>query len=422
MVQPIASFFSLYLATLLLLLGTGLFNTYMGLRLTATSVSEVWVGGLIAVYYLGLVFGARIGHKLIIQVGHIRAYAAGAAIVTVAVLLQVLTDSLWGWLALRFIAGIATVTQFMVIESWLNEQTENHLRGRVFAFYMVFSGLGTMLGQLSLTLFPHLEYQPLIFVAICSVLCLVPLALTSRLHPAVQVPAPIHVRYYFSRVPISLMVVFISGNLTGAFYGLGPVFAVKQGLSSDQVAVFLAAAVAAGLISQWPLGWLADRVNRVGLMRINAVFLMLLGIPLWGFWVLPYWMLVVISCIFGIVQFTLYPIGAAFANDNVEPDRRVGLSAILLMAYGSGACLGPLVAGALMREIGTSMFFVFVSACAAVMVLFVRPQRITGINLTEDAPTHFVPMAELQATPVVAALDPRVDVETDLSHEQTAPA
>ncbi|HEY9280345.1 MAG TPA: MFS transporter, partial [Eoetvoesiella sp.] len=242
MLQTIVSFSSLYLATLLLVLGTGLFNTYLGLRLTATSVSEVWVGALIAVYYLGLVFGARRGHKLIIQVGHIRAYAAGAAIVTVAVLLQILVDSLWIWLVLRFVAGIAMVTQFMVLESWLHEQTENHLRGRVFAFYMVFSGLGTVLGQLALTLFTDLSYKPLVFVAICSVLCLVPLAVTRRLHPAVQVPAPIDIRYYLSRVPMSLTVIFIAGNLNGAFYGLGPVFAVKQNLSSDQVAIFLAAA------------------------------------------------------------------------------------------------------------------------------------------------------------------------------------
>lgn len=417
MLQAIASFSSLYLATLLLVLGTGLFNTYMGLKLTAMSVSEVWVGALIAVYYLGLVFGARSGHKLIIQVGHIRAYAAGAAIVTAAVLVQVLVDNMWIWLGLRFMAGVAMVCQFIVLESWLNEQTENHLRGRVFGFYMLFSGLGTVLGLLALTLFVDLGYKPLIFVAICSVLCLVPLALTRRLHPAVQVPAPLNIRYYLSRVPMSLTVIFICGNLTGAFYGLGPVFAVRQGMSSDQVAIFLAAAVAAGVVSQWPLGWLADRVNRVGLLRINAVFLMLLATPLWGYWGLPYWALIALSCAFGVFQFTLYPIGAAFANDNVEPERRVGLSAILLMTYGFGAFLGPLIVGALMREFGPGMLFVFVSLSGLLMVLFVRPQRVTGINLTEDAPTHFVPMTEVQATLAVSVLDPRVDVETDVSSE-----
>lgn len=416
MLKMVAAFSSLYLATLLLLIGSGLFNTYMGLRLTAESVSEVWVGAVIAVYYLGLVFGARRGHKLIIQVGHIRAYVASAAIVTVTVLAQVLIDNLWVWLGFRFIAGVAMVTQFIVLESWLNEQTENHLRGRVFAFYMVFSSLGTVLGQLALTLFPRLNYEPLIFVAMCSALCLIPVALTGRLHPALQVPVPIYAKYYLARVPLSLTVLFVAGTITGAFYGLAPVYAARVGLSSDQVAIFLAAAVASGLVSQWPLGWLADRINRVGLIRVNAVILALIAIPLWGWWTFPYWALLVFSCIFGILQFTLYPLGAAFANDNVDPDRRVGLSAILYMVYGLGACVGPLIVGLLMRELTASMYFVFVSVCAAILVVFVRPQKVTGENLSEDAPTHFVPMSDsLQSSNVVAALDPRVDVESDVS-------
>lgn len=418
MIQMLAAFSSLYLATLLLLVGSGLFNTYMGLRLTAQSVSELWVGGLIAVYYLGLVFGARIGHKIIIQVGHIRAYAATAAIVTITVLVLALLDNLWIWLGFRFIAGIAMVTQFMVIESWLNEQTENHQRGRVFAFYMVFSSTGTVLGQLSLTLFPTLNYEPLIFAAMCSALCLVPVALTRRLHPALQVPAPIQVKYYVARVPMSLTVLFVAGTLTGAFYGLAPVYALKQGLSNSQVAVFLAASVATGLLAQWPLGWLADRISRVGMIRVNACILFLLAVPLWGWWVFPFWALLLFSCAFGVLQFTLYPLGAAFANDNVEQERRVGLSAILYMVYGLGACVGPLLAGLLMRELEVSMYFVFVSACAAVLVAVIRPQRVTGANLSQDAPTHFVPMSDsLQSSNVVAALDPRVDVESDVSFE-----
>ncbi|MGE4369583.1 MAG: MFS transporter [Burkholderiaceae bacterium] len=426
MVQMVAAFFSLYLATLLLLVGSGLFNTYLGLRLTAQGVSEIWIGGLIAVYYLGLVFGARIGHRIIIQVGHIRAYTATAAIVTVTILALALIDNLWTWLGLRFVAGIAMVTQFMVLESWLNEQTENHQRGRVFAFYMVFSGLGTVLGQLSLTLFPTLNYQPLIFVAICSSLCLIPIALTRRLHPALQLPAPLHVKYFLSRVPLSLTVLFIAGTITGAFYGLAPVYAAKQQLSSSQVAVFVAASVATGLVAQWPLGWLADRVNRAAMIRVNALLLALLSVPLWGWWSFPFWALVAFSCVFGALQFTLYPLGAAFANDNVEQERRVGLSAILYIVYGIGACVGPLAAGVLMREVNVSMYFVFVSVCAAVLVIFLRPKRITGDHLSQDAPTTFVPMSDsLQSSNVVAALDPRVDLDSDVSFEpvdEQAPA
>jgi len=198
------------------------------------------------------------------------------------------------------------------------------------------------------------------------------------------------------------------------------VFGAHQGLGSDQVAVFVAAGVAAGLVAQGPLGWVADHVNRAALIRINALLLLLVGLPLWGWWQAPYWALLVLSCAFGALQFTLYPIGVAFANDNVEADRRVGLSALALMAYGLGACLGPLIVGALMRAAGAGMFFVFVSACAALLVAYVRPQRVTGAHLSEDAPTQFVPMSELQATPAVAALDPRVDLDSDVSHDAPA--
>ena len=418
MVHVVAAFFSLYLATLFLLTGSGLFNTYMGLRLTELSVSEVWVGGLLAAYYLGLVIGARVGHKLIIGVGHIRAYAATAAIATIAILVQVLIEPLWLWLGLRFIAGAAMVTQFMALESWLNEQTENSQRGTVFAFYMVMTSLGTVFGQLILARFPVLDYKPLIFVAICAVLSLIPIALTRRLHPALQVPAPINARYYFERVPLSLLVLFVAGMVTGAFYGLAPVYAVRVNLSSEQAAIFVATSVAAGVLAQWPVGWLADRINRVQLIRISAILMFGLSIPLWGWWGLHYETLLVFSAVFGVLQFTLYPLGAAFANDNVDPERRVGLSAILYMVYGVGACLGPLLVGVVMDAWGSHTYFIFVAACSSLLIAFVRPAKITGEHLTADAPTEYVPMPDsLQSAGGISSLDPRVDVAIDISHD-----
>ncbi|WP_459615294.1 MFS transporter [Bordetella sp. 2513F-2] len=422
MLATISSFSSLYIATLLMLVGTGLFNTYMGLRLTQQSVSEIWIGTLIAAYYLGLVCGARLGHKLIIRVGHIRAFVACAAVSTSMILAQMQIDSMPVWLALRLLAGMVMVTELMVIESWLNEQTENHQRGRVFSVYMVVSGLGTVLGQLALTSYATLDDSPLTLVAMCMVLCLVPVAVTARSHPPTPLPAPLDLKFFMRRVPLSLTVLFVAGNVSGAFYGLAPVYAAKYGLSTSQAAVFVAASVTAGLLSQWPMGWLSDRINRAGLIRFNAALLTLLPILMWGWVTLPFWLLVLLSCVFGVLQFTLYPLGAALANDHVESARRVGLSAILLMTYGVGACLGPLVAGVLMSAGGPAMYFVFISACAAILVWQVRPARVTGVHQVEDAPVHFVPMPDtLQSSPASAALDPRVDPDVDVTMSMADP-
>lgn len=137
---------------------------------------------------------------------------------------------------------------------------------------------------------------------------------------------------------------------------------------------------------------------------------------------MPYWALVAMSCVFGILQFTLYPLGAAFANDHVESERRVSLSAVLLMTYGVGACVGPMIAGLLMSLAGPSMYYVFISACALILVWQVRPTRVTGAHQVEEAPVHFVPMPDtLQSSPAAAVLDPRVDVENDIGIEMVQP-
>ena len=79
MFATLASFSSLFTSTLVMLLGVGLFNVYMGLKLSAEGVSEVWIGALLSAYYFGLVIGGRVGHLMIVRVGHVRAFAAAAA-------------------------------------------------------------------------------------------------------------------------------------------------------------------------------------------------------------------------------------------------------------------------------------------------------------------------------------------------------
>ena len=104
------SFSSLYIATVLMLLGSGLLSTYLALRL-AESGEGVWAGALMAANYFGLVLGGKIGHRLIARVGHIRAYVACAGVVTAAVLGHGLLDWLPAWLVLR--VGFCAVEERM---------------------------------------------------------------------------------------------------------------------------------------------------------------------------------------------------------------------------------------------------------------------------------------------------------------------
>ena len=148
------SFFSLYIANLFLVGGTALLTTYLALYLGQKNVSTFWIGLLTSGYYIGLLFGSKVGYYLIKSVGHIRSFAACTAAVTACIAMHGVSDNLSLWLMLRVLVGVGMMCNFMVLESWLNEQASHEQRGRVFSLYMITSYLGTVLGQLSVAQFP----------------------------------------------------------------------------------------------------------------------------------------------------------------------------------------------------------------------------------------------------------------------------
>ncbi|WP_339845251.1 MFS transporter [uncultured Halopseudomonas sp.] len=409
MPRSIMAFSSLYFATFLMLVGSGLLGTYLGLRLAAEGVSEIWIGLLMTGYYVGLVAGASVGHRLIAKVGHIRAFVASAGVVTASVLGHALTADVQVWFVLRLVVGVAMMCQYMVLESWLNEQAEPHQRGMVFASYMSVTFLGLAMGQGILTVMPELNLSHLLIVSMCFSLCLVPVAVTNRIHPAPLHPAPMKVRVFLNRIPLALTTVAVSGLLLGSFYGMAPVFATGVGLVTSEVGIFMAVTIGAGLFAQWPAGWLSDRLDRSRMIQINAI--VLTGVVLIIALVpLPPFGLLVLTSMFGILAFTLYPIAVALANDHIDPDDRVALSAMLLVTFGLGASFGPLLGSVMMKFLGPNMLYVFMALCTLVLVIRVRPERVTGENLSLDAPMHFLPAGgNLVTSSLSAAMDPRVD-------------
>lgn len=402
------SFRALYFATLLMLLGSGLLSTYLALQI-ADKASSIWVGALMTGFYLGLVLGGKLGHRLIARVGHIRAYVASAGVVTAAVLGHGLTQELSIWLGLRVIVGLGMMCMYMVIESWLNEQSSAHERGLVFSGYMMASYLGMVLGQLVLVALPNLGTQLLLLVALCFSLCLVPVAVTRRIHPEPLRPAPLNPRYFISKIPLSMITGITAGLAVGAFYGLAPLYAKLIGLPTDKIGLFMAICIVAGLLVQWPIGWLSDRLARPTLIRGCSIILMFTALPLAIFSEFPLWAIFTLGAASSALFFSLYPLAVALANDHVDADRRVSLTAVMLTIFGVGASIGPLLAGSLMNLIGANMLYAFFTVCAVIIAICVHPSNIPDDTVVEDTLQHVVMPDSLSSSPLVAALDPRVD-------------
>ena len=409
------AFFSLYLTNLFLVGGTGLLTTYLALYMDKQGTATVWIGLLTSFYYVGLLCGAKLGYYLIKSVGHIRSFAACTAAVTACVALHGVTDSLWVWLALRLLVGAAMMCNFMVLESWLNEQASHEQRGQVFSFYMITSYLGTVMGQMALSQFPELGYAPLFLVCFAVAVGIVPIALTRRIHPKPLKPLQIGLYTYVTLIPQSLTAILFAGIINGSFYGLAPTFARQAGFDAQGIATFMSVTIFAGLLAQWPMGVLSDRVRRSVLLRFNAVILCIIAVVMFMLPLSQFAMLC-LTGLFGIVAFTLYPLCSALANSRVNDEERVGVSSALLMAFGAGAGLGSAMLAQAMNYFGHSALYGAIGILAALMF-----GLLTLINLRQKAeqPDHsdfVVSASDMTTSPLAATMDPRI--EETIAQEQ----
>lgn len=182
--------------------------------------------------------------------------------------------------------------------------------------------------------------------------------------------------------------------VVGSFYGLAPVYTQLQSLSTQQTGLFMALSICAGLIVQLPFSWFSDRYNRLTLLKIISLTLAIAALPLAFLPHIDFTLLLGIGFVIGMLQFTLYPLVVALANDQIEPERRVSLAACLLMAFGVGASLGPLLVGALMAPLGGNILYAFFALCGILLALLSRTTQRKEVQFVEDAPLPHVAMPD----------------------------
>ncbi len=414
MIATISPFLSLYSSVLILLMGVGLLSTFLSLRMTMVGFSTDVIGLIQAAYYLGLVLGSFFCRRSVARVGHIRTFAALAAIATVGVMLHGVFFSPWSWGLLRLVTGISVVGLYMVIESWLNECTEPRSRGRVFSIYMVLTYLGLAIGQMLLNLAdPALNVHFFIIGALMA-LCLVPVSLTTAISPAMPAPSHFSLFNLLKKAPLGMVGCFTAGLSNSAFYAMGPVFGHNTGLSVSQLSMLMSATVIGGLLFQWPVGIVSDRVDRTKVLPVlsGGVGMISVGILLTAG--MPYVALMVMMVCFGGALFSVYPVAVARSHDLFDPSEVVNVSTGLLLSFGVGASIGPLACAVVMKALNTPYgLFVFTAVVALLycaMVYYLRRQEMIEIvPVAEQA--DFVPM--MRTSPVVMIIDPRSAPEVE---------
>src|SRR5690606_5669614 len=303
-------------------------------------------------YFVGYVVGTYACPKIVMSAGHVRAFSAFAATAASAVLLHPLLLDPIVWALLRFVTGACVVGLYMVIESWLNERSTNEARGRVFALYQVISLVAMAGGQYRILVGSASISTAFIIAGALLSIGLVPVVLTRVPHPAPISSVHLNLGKLWRISPLGVGGTGVAGLANGAFFALGPVFAQRVGLETAAVALFMSVVLLGGVALQWPIGHASDRWDRRTVILVVSVF----GA---AFAALATWLLerTVVGMLgsmllYGGAAFSLYPLCVAHSNDYADVSEFVATARGLLLVYGIGAAVGPLVAGPLIQFIG----------------------------------------------------------------------
>lgn len=364
MTQPspttsLISILTILICAALLFAGNGLFQTLLPIRAGQEGYSTTLIGLLGTAYFGGFAVGCFVGPRLIMAVGHVRAFAGLTALLTAALLTFPLYVDVMFWGMMRFVSGICLAVLYIVVESWLNDTSTNANRGRVLSAYIIVTNIVTMAGQLMVNFYDTRDSGLFLLVAMLICLSIVPLTLTPTPTPTPIPSARLNLRWLYTVSPAGVVGCLLAGMAEGAFWSLGPVFAQGRGMVTADIALLMAAFVFGGTLSQWPLGWVSDKIDRRIVIAVVSFGTVLSGLAI-GFDVLPAkYQTLALAVVHGALMIPIYALCISHANDNVPNSRMVETSGGLLLAYSIGATIGPLTASLFMggsREGGLFLF------------------------------------------------------------------
>src|SRR5690606_38024304 len=404
--------FSLLRGTAFLLAASGLHGLLLPLRGQLEGFSTASLGLLGTAWAGGFVTGCYFAPRIVRRAGHVRAFGAFAATGAIIALLTGLMIDPYIWIVLRACTGFTMAGAFMVIESWLNERATNENRGTVFGLYMMVTYASIMAGQMMVAGGDVGSASLFMVTAICFCAALLPTAVSTQEHPRPLQDVSLDVRGLYANSPVAWAACLLIGVANGAWGTLGAVYGARIGISTAEIALMMSLVVVAGAAMQMPVGRLSDKTDRRYVVAGASAACALVGVLIFLATPRSGAFVIAMTAAYGAFAYTLYSLAVAHANDHARPEDFVKVSGGLLLLYGFGTMIGPVIGAALMGSMRPESLFLATAFAHFALVGFsiLRIRRRAPVPLEEREAFKTMPV-ERGATPEAARLDPRTPPE-----------
>ncbi len=291
----------------------------------------------------------------------------------VSLALFTVTDDYGAWLVLRFVEGMAVTVMFVLSEFWITTATPEGRRGLAIGIYVTTLAAGFAIGPLVLAVTGTAGNLPFLIAAALFAASTIPLALNARGAPRLEERSGRSLLFFLMAAPAATLAALLHGCIEVAGMSLLPVYALRAGASIAEGALFASLFIVGNSALQLPIGLVADRVDRRGLLVVlalaglgGAALLAMLGLR-------SLVLFEVLLLVWGGIVGALYPVGLGELSARFRGADLASANSAYVMTYAAGMLVGPPIIGAGLDWIPPSGFFWAVAGLIALYLIVAAP-------------------------------------------------
>ncbi len=313
-------------------------------------------------------------------------FAAMFAIIFCLITMPLLQPLYW-WFPLRFLLGVAIASLFAVSETWVTVATTDANRGRIMGLYTSMLSLTFAAGPMMLPFTGIDGLTPWLICAACVALGFIPL---QSVKPQDEVHQEDGGSFWAvcGRAPLLFMCVLTATTFDNVYLSFFTIYATRGGVPLNEASWILGVGIAAGALFFYPMGVLADRWSKPGVMVVSVIVTIASAMLISPALNTPFiWPLVMI---FTTAAFGVYVVALATVGDIFKGHDIVSASACIAAMWGLGGLIGPPLTGILIDHFGINVLPWVLAGIYVVLLaaLLLNAGRVVRVGHLRGAPRH----------------------------------
>jgi MFS family permease len=288
-----------------------------------------WIIGLAgAAPAIAVLIALPVLPRIVAKLGPVVAITIGCLLGATGFLALYTFDGPWAWIIIRLLMSVGFALPWLAGETWINSVSREETRGRVIAIYAI--GL-----------------WPFLSGAVGTAVASVPILLARQLAPEFCHDGSQDILSAVKLAPAAMAAAFIGGFAEISNFSLIPNVALAAGHSQASALALLSTMTFGGIVLQFPIGWLSDKISRLAVIIALAIAFICLVLILPMVLMKPGLAAVVVFLLGGVIL-GFYTLGLAIVGERVGANDLAAANAAFLIMYQGGSIVGPLAAGAAM--------------------------------------------------------------------------